>query len=112
MVSRAIGRYVRTSTKKAGVVLELIRGKGVEQAFAILGMVRRRNASSIAKLLKSAVANAYEKGYTDTESLYVREAFASPGPSYKRIRPRAMGRAYQRKRRTSHITIVLEEREG
>ena len=110
MVSKALLKYTRTSPKKARVVLDLIRGSGVEEAFATLASVKRRPAPIIAKLLKSAVANAGEKGHTDTESLYIKEAYASQGPAIKRFRPRAMGRAYPRKRRTSHITLVLEER--
>ncbi len=110
MVSKALLKYTRTSPKKARVILDLIRGSGVEEAFATLASVKRRPAPIIAKLLKSAVANASEKGHTETESLYIKEAFASQGPAIKRFRPRAMGRAYPRKRRTSHITLVLEER--
>ncbi len=110
MVSKAILKYTRTSPKKARVILDLIRGSGVEEAFAALGSVKRRPAPIIAKLLKSAVANATEKGHTNTETLYIKLAYASQGPAIKRFRPRAMGRAYPRKRRTSHITLVLEER--
>lgn len=110
MVSQAVRKYYRSSPKKLGPVLELIRGNGVEDAFTILSALRRRSAPDIAKLLKSAVANAAEKGHSDTETLYVKEAYASKGPTLKRIRPRAMGRAASRKKRMSHITIVLEER--
>ena len=110
MVSRAVCKYARTSPKKARVVLDLIRGSGVEEALAVLGSIRRRSAPIVAKLLKSAVPNAAEKGHTSTETLYIKEAYVSQGPVLKRIRPRAMGRAYQRKRRMSHLTIVLEER--
>ena len=110
MVSQAIKKYYRASTKKISVVLDLIRGAGVENAFATLSSVRKRSAPDIAKLLKSAVANAAEKGHSDTESLYIKEIYSSKGPTLKRIRARAMGRASARKRRMSHITIVLEER--
>ena len=110
MVSQAVKKYYRTSPKKLGPVLELIRGNGVEEAFSILSSLRKRSAPDVAKLLKSAVANASEKGHSDTETLYIKEAYASKGPMLKRIRPRARGRADQRKRRMSHITIVLEER--
>jgi large subunit ribosomal protein L22 len=110
MVSQAVLKYARTSPKKVRVVLDLIRGNGVEEAFATLASVRRKPARIVAKLLKSAVANAAEKGHTDTETLYIKEAYASQGTVFKRFRPRAMGRAYPRKRRTSHIKIVLEER--
>jgi large subunit ribosomal protein L22 len=110
MVSQATVKYARTSSKKARVILDLIRGNGVEEAFTVLASLKRRSAPIIAKLLKSAVANAAEKNYTDTETLYIKETYASSGPVLKRFRPRAMGRAYPRKRRMSHITIVLEER--
>jgi len=111
MVSRATHKYARTSAKKASLVLGPIRGHGVEKAFSMLVLMRKRNAPIVAKVLKSAVANAYEKGHTDTESLYIKEAYASVGPSFKRFRPRAMGRAFSRKRYTSHITIILDEKE-
>ena len=110
MVSQAIKKYYRSSPKKVGLVLNLIRGTGVENAFSILSSVRKRSAPDIAKILKSAVANASEKGHSDTETLYIKEVYASKGPTLKRIRARAMGRASSRKRRMSHITIVLEER--
>lgn len=110
MVSQAIKKYYRSSPKKVGLVLNLIRGTGVENAFSILSSVRKRAAPDIAKILKSAVANASEKGHSETETLYIKEAYASKGPTLKRIRARAMGRSSSRKKRMSHITIVLEER--
>lgn len=110
MVSQAIKKYYRSSPKKVGLVLNLIRGTGVENAFSILSLVRKRSAPDIAKILKSAVANASEKGHSETETLYIKEAYASKGPTLKRIRARAMGRSSSRKKRMSHITIVLEER--
>lgn len=110
MVSQAIKKYYRQSPKKVGLVLDLIRGEGVESAFSTLSTLRKRSAEDIAKILKSAVANASEKGHSDTETLYIKEAYACEGPTLKRIRARAMGRATSRKRRMSHITIVLEER--
>ena len=110
MVSQAIKKYYRSSPKKVGLVLNLIRGTCVENAFSILSSVRKRSAPDIAKILKSAVANASEKGHSETETLYIKEAYASKGPTLKRIRARAMGRASSRKKRMSHITIVLEER--
>ena len=110
MVSQAVQKYYRASPKKHSVVIDLIRGAEVEKAFSILASVRKRSAPDIAKLLKSAVANASEKGHSDTEILYIKEIYSSKGPTLKRIRARAMGRASARKRRMSHITIVLEER--
>ncbi|MEE9213464.1 MAG: 50S ribosomal protein L22 [Thermodesulfobacteriota bacterium] len=110
MVSRAITKYYKSSPKKVNLTLKLIAGKGVEDAFSILANIRKKPATEVAKLLKSAVANAAEKGHSETETLYIKEAFACKGPVLKRIRPRAMGRATARKRRMSHVTLVLEER--
>ena len=110
MVSKAVHKYARVSPKKARIVLDLIRGKSVEDASSILFSVRKRVAPVITKLLKSAVANASEKGYSDMDSLYVKEVYATQGPALKRVRARAMGRAFSRKSRMSHITIVLEQR--
>ncbi|GBD37817.1 MAG: 50S ribosomal protein L22 [Deltaproteobacteria bacterium] len=110
MVSQALLKYAKTSPKKVRLVLDLIRGMNVEEAFTVLSSLRKKPARIVAKLLKSAVANAAEKGHTDTETLYIKEVYASQGSALKRFRPRAMGRAYMRKRRTSHIKIVLDER--
>lgn len=110
MISKAVHKYARVSPKKARVVLDLIRGKSVEEASSILFSVRRRVSPLLFKLLESAVANASEKGYSDIDSLYVKEVYATQGPTFKRFRARAMGRAFTRKTRMSHITIVLEQR--
>ena len=110
MVSKAVLKYMRVSPKKTGIVLDLIRGKNVEDAFSILFATKKKSSPIIANVLKSAVANASEKGHSDTESLYIKEAYSSQGPVLKRYRARAMGRAFSRKRRMSHVTIVLEER--
>ena len=110
MVSKAILKHMRVSPKKARIVLDLIRGKNVEEAFSILFATRKKSSPLIAKLLKSAVANASEKGHSDTESLYIKEAYANKGAVIKRFRARAMGRAFSRKSQMSHVTIVLEER--
>ena len=110
MVSKAVHKYARVSPKKARVVLDLIRGKDVEEASSILLSVHKRVSPLILKVLKSAVANASEKGYSDIDSLYVREVYATQGPTLKRFRARAMGRTFARKSRMSHITIVLQQR--
>lgn len=110
MVSKSVLKHCRISPRKVRLVLPLIRGKGVEEAFSVLHLSHKRLVPIIAKLLKSAVANASEKGYPEPEDLYVKEVFADEGPTLKRIRARAMGRAFQRKKRTSHITIVLERK--
>ncbi len=110
MVSKAVYKYARVSPKKARVVLDLIRGKSVEDASSILLSARRRVSPLLSKLLESAVANASEKGYSDIDSLYIKEVYATQGPTLKRFKARAMGRASARKTRMSHITIVLEQR--
>ncbi len=110
MVSKAVHKYARVSPKKARVILDLIRGKSVEEASSILLSAHRRVSPMVSKLLKSAVANASEKGYSDLDSLYVKEVYATQGPTLKRFRARAMGRAFARKSKMSHITIVLEQR--
>ena len=110
MVSKAVLKYLKISPKKVSNVLDLIREKNVEEAFSILSSTRKRSSPMIAKLLKSAVANASEKGHSDTETLYIKEAIATQGPAFKRFKARAMGRAFARKKRMSHVTIMLEER--
>ena len=110
MVSKAILKQMKVSPKKVRIVLDLIRNRNVEEAFSILFSSRKKSSKLIAKLLKSAVANASEKGHSDTESLYIKEVYADKGPMIKRYRARAMGRAYSRKSKMSHVTIVLDER--
>ena len=105
--------YARVSVQKAGFVLDAIRGKGAQEALAIVTYNPRYASSVIKKLLQSAIANA-ENNYPDKnysiENLYVAECYANKGPTMKRIQPRAQGRAYRIEKRMSHITIVLEER--
>ncbi len=110
MVSSATLKFARTSPKKTKLILDEIRGRGVEESFAKLSLINRNASKIVSKLLKSAVANASEKGHGDTESLYIKEAYVDKGPFIKRIRPRAMGRAFGIKKKMSHIKIVLDER--
>ncbi len=100
----------RISVQKACFVLDAIRGKNVNEALGILAYNPRYGASIIAKLLKSAIANAQNNNGMNPEDLYIAECFANKGPTMKRIRPRAQGRAYRIEKRLSHITIVLDER--
>lgn len=102
--------YARVSPTKAKIVLDTIKGKDVRTAAAILAYTPRTAARIIEKLLKSVVANAENNQGLDPENLYVEEAFANKGPTLKRIRPRAQGRAYRIEKKTSHISIVLNER--
>ena len=102
--------YARISVQKACFVLDAIRGKDVQTALGILAYNPRYASSVIEKLLKSAIANAENNNGMDAENLYIEECYANKGPTMKRIRPRAQGRAYRIEKRMSHITIVLNER--
>ncbi len=102
--------YARVSVTKACFVLDVIRGKDVNEALAILQYNNRKGSKIIYKLLKSAVANAENNNGLKAENLYVAECFANKGPTMKRIHPRAQGRAYRIEKKTSHITVVLDER--
>ncbi|MCC8081895.1 MAG: 50S ribosomal protein L22 [Clostridiales bacterium] len=102
--------YARMSVTKACFVLDAIRGKDVNTALAILMYNPRYASGVIEKLLKSAIANAENNQGLSAENLYIEECYANKGPTMKRVRPRAQGRAYRIEKRTSHITIVLNER--
>ena len=102
--------YARVSVQKACFVLDAIRGKDVATALAIVSYNPRYASSVVEKLLKSAIANAENNNGMNTENLYVAECYANKGPTMKRIRPRAQGRAYRIEKRMSHITIVLDEK--
>ncbi len=112
MEAKAILRYVRISPRKVGIVCDLIRGKSVGEATAILTSTPKAASEHLTKLLKSAAANAENNHQMDPEKLYVSQAFATPGPIIKRIRPRAKGSAYRINKRTSHITIAVAEKEA
>ena len=111
MESKAYLHYVRISPRKVSVVLDLIRGKDAATAMAILKHTPKAACEYLEKLLKSAMANADHNFSMDVNNLYVAECFVCPGPIMKRIRPRAQGRAYHVFKRTSHITLVLKEKE-
>ncbi|MDL2232863.1 50S ribosomal protein L22 [Ruminococcaceae bacterium OttesenSCG-928-L11] len=109
MEARANLRYVRISPRKVQVVLDLIRGKDVNVANAILKHTPKAACEPLLKLVKSAAANAENNHGMDPRNLYVAECFVSPGPTLKRIRPVSKGRAYRILKRTSHVTMVLKE---
>jgi large subunit ribosomal protein L22 len=111
MEARAVARYIRVSPRKARVVIDLIRGKAVGEAQAVLRFNARAAAEIVGKVLDSAVANAEHNLKIKPETLFVSEAFVNEGPTLKRIRPRAMGRAFRINKRTSHITVVVKQRE-
>lgn len=102
--------YARMSVQKACFVLDAIRGKDVDSALGILTYNPRYASSVIKKLLESAVANAENNNGLSRSNLYVAECYADKAPTIKRIHPRAQGRAYRIEKRTSHITVVLDER--
>src|SRR5256885_11418058 len=110
--ARATARFVRTSAQKAGLVLDLIRGKDVNRALATLKFARKSVADDIAKVLRSAVANAQNKdGFSgDVDRLFVSACYANQGPSAKRVRPAPMGRAFRVLKRTAHLTVLVAER--
>jgi len=110
MEAKAVVKYVRISPQKAQLVVDLIRGKKVEEADAKLGFTDKKAARIVRKVLKSAMANAAQNPNIDENVLYVREVFVDQGPSLKRWRARAQGRAAAIKKRTSHITVILAER--
>ncbi len=111
MEVKAQARFVRVSPRKARIVIDLIRGKSVEQAQEILRFTNRGIAETVEKVLNSAVANAENNHHLRAEGLVVKAAYADEGPTLKRIRPRAKGSAARIRKRTSHITIVVAPRE-
>ena len=110
--AHATAKYVRTSAQKAGLVLNLIRGRDVNIALATLRFARKSVAKDIEKVLRSAIANAQLKdGFGgDVERLYVNACYANQGPSQKRVRPAPMGRAFRVVKRTAHLTVKVSER--
>ena len=111
MEARAYLRNARISPRKVQIVLDLIRNKPVDFALATLDLTPKAASPIVSKLVKSAQANAVNNFSMDGDNLYVAECFVTPGPIMKRIMPRAQGRAYRILKRTSHITVVLKEKE-
>jgi len=109
MESKAVGKYIRISPQKARLVADVVRGMGVDQAITTLRFMPKKGAGIIKKVVESAVANATHDEQADVDKLYVKKIIIDGGPSLKRISPRAQGRATGIIKRTSHITVVLEE---
>lgn len=115
--ARAEAKYIRTSAQKAGLVLDLIRGKKAAEALSILRFTKRGIARDVEKVLRSAIANAVhaadrtQKRRIDEDDLYVSGCWANQGPTLKRVRPAPQGRAYQVLKRTAHLTVQVAERE-
>ncbi|MCC5912593.1 MAG: 50S ribosomal protein L22 [Clostridiaceae bacterium] len=110
MEARAIAKFIRIAPRKAQQVVDLVRGKQIDEALAILKYTPKAAAPIVEKLVKSALANAENNYNMDRENLYVAEITANQGPTMKRFRPRAMGRATTIRKRTSHISVVLKEK--
>jgi len=108
---RAVLKYARISSRKVKIVIDLIKNKNLEEAYGILKFTPKAASSILLKLIKSAEANAVTNNGLDKDVLYVAEAYANQGPTLKRIMPRAQGRANRINKRTSHITVVLREKE-
>jgi large subunit ribosomal protein L22 len=109
METRAVAKYIRMSPQKIRLVVDLVRGKKIEEAKQILLFTRKYAAGHVSKVLNSALANAKQNPNIDENILYVKEIFVDHGPSLKRWRARAQGRAAAIKKRMSHITVVLSE---
>ena len=111
MEVKAVSKFVRVSPRKARIVVDLVRGKSVEQAREILAFTNRGIAETVEKTLNSAVANAEHNNHLNAATLVVKRAFVDEGPTLKRIRPRAKGSASRINKRTCHITIIVAPRE-
>jgi large subunit ribosomal protein L22 len=111
MAVKSVGRYIRVSPRKARLVIDIIRGRDISDALDILRNSSKAVARTIERILNVGVSNAENnEEITDVDNLYIKEAYVDQGPTMKRFRPRAMGRATRIRKRTSHITIVLEEK--
>ena len=108
---KAVARYVRISPYKVRIVLDIIRGKGLREAVAILENTPKSASDPIKKVLMSAAANAENNLGMNKDNLFVAACYADQGPTLKRVMPRAQGRAFRIRKRTSHITVVLKEKE-
>ena len=109
MEVRAQARYMRVGPRKARYVVDMVRGRKAEDALNILKFTPRKAARIVHKVLSSAVANAEQRSDIDVDTLYIKRIFVDEGPTLKRWRPRAMGRATRILKRTSHITVILDE---
>lgn len=110
MVSSAVAKYVRISPRKVRLIMDQIRGKNVDEALNLLSFSRQKGSGMVKKLVHSAVANAQQNAQVDVDDLYIHQIFADEGPVLKRFRPRAMGRATRIIKKTSHLTVILDEK--
>ncbi|MGD8986482.1 MAG: 50S ribosomal protein L22 [Desulfobacteraceae bacterium] len=109
MEARAVAKYIRISPQKVRLIMDQIRGKNVEEALNMLSFAPQKGAFVLKKVIDSAVANAEQNLNMDVDKLYIKQVFADEGPTLKRFRARAMGRATRIRKRTSHLTVILDE---
>ena len=109
METQTVARYIRMSPRKVRYVADLVRGKKVGEALDILMFTPRRASQVVSRLIKSGIANAGQNESIDVDTLYIKRIFVDGGPTLKRFRPRPMGRATRVRKRSSHITLTLEE---
>ncbi len=112
MEARAIAKHVRISPRKVRLVVDLIRGKKIEEALGILKYTPQRASEAVTKVVKSAAANAENNLQMDRDELIIKACYVDQGPTWKRYQPRAMGRADVMRKRTSHITVIVGEKEA
>ena len=110
MESRAVAKYVRISPRKVRLVMDQVRGKRVDDALGMLSFTPQKGGKILKKLINSAVANAEQNSDVDVDKLYIEKIYADEGPTMKRFRPRAMGRASRILKRSSHLTVILNEK--
>ena len=110
METKAVAKYIRIAPRKVRIVLDLIRGKNVAEAFAILKFTPKAGADVVEKVLRSAVANAENNNHMDVDKLFVKTAYADQGPTLKRIHPRSRGQAFKILKRSSHVTVCVSEK--
>lgn len=110
MEVKAVAKYIRVSPRKIRLVVDEIRGKKVEEALNLLTFAPQKGARILRKLVNSALANAGQYPDIDVDSLFIKRVFADEGPTLKRFRPRAMGRATRIRKRSCHLTVILDER--
>ncbi|NNG06926.1 MAG: 50S ribosomal protein L22 [Desulfobacteraceae bacterium] len=109
MAAKAVAKYIRVSPQKARLIMDQVRGKKVEEALNMLSFAPQKGAFVLKKLINSAVANAEQNLNMDVDKLYIKRIFADEGPTLKRFRARAMGRATRIRKRTSHLTVIIDE---
>jgi len=110
METRAEAKFVKISPRKVRLVMDQVRGKSIEEALGLLSFAPQKGARVLKKLLDSAVANAEQNSGIDVDTLYVKKVYANEGPTLKRFRPRAMGRATRIRKRSSHLTVILDSK--